>query len=460
MSPDVMKVAFLAFTAPALTAGGGSATPPAKPARAGPRRPRPPTSAARAGASTGPPPPRTPTPRTAPSTPPGTPPACSPPPGRTTPIAHADEQRRHEPADVDDPDRRALPRSAVEGARVVEADHRAGAAGTDHDHEQRPAAQRGAGQAPGSTADHTSACSADRRQHQVRAAHRVRAANSPEHRAREDAHDHEQRQQGARLPGGHPCPATRYGTPQSRPNTVPQNWVPVCVPEPEPGARLEPRRAQHRAAPPAAALPGRRRGTRRPVAHHHEHREPDEHAQPGRTEERGGPARAVQQRRERHRRQHLPELPHEARELVITGTRRGGNQAVTTERTLMNVSASPVPISTPGGDRERQRGRQREHELTRGHRQRTRRRPAPAPEPVEQQADGHLQRRIDQQLQHYETGQGRGAGLEALGGVQPRHAERRPVHHPDDVGRERGRPDEPHPARRRRRGRRPRLCQR
>ncbi len=41
-----------------------------------------------------------------------------------------------------------------------------------------------------------------------------------------------------------------------------------------------------------------------------------------------------------------PSCPTRPVSCVITGTRRGGNQAVTTERTLMNVSASPVPIST------------------------------------------------------------------------------------------------------------------
>jgi hypothetical protein len=41
-----------------------------------------------------------------------------------------------------------------------------------------------------------------------------------------------------------------------------------------------------------------------------------------------------------------PDCPIRPVSWVINGTRRGGNQAVTTDSTLMNVSASPAPTST------------------------------------------------------------------------------------------------------------------
>ena len=54
----------------------------------------------------------------------------------------------------------------------------------------------------------------------------------------------------------------------------------------------------------------------------------------------------MQQRGERDRRQHLPELAESPVSCVISGTCRAGNQAATTESTLMNVNASPAPTST------------------------------------------------------------------------------------------------------------------
>ena len=176
----------------------------------------------------------------------------------------------------------------------------------------------------------------------------------------------------------------------------------------------------------------------------------------GRGQERGRPAGAVQQRRERHRGEHLPELADEAGELghhryPARREPRGDHRQHADERQRVARAHQHAR-----GDRERQRRRQREQQLARGHRQRPGHDQHAAAEPVEQQADGHLQAGVDQQLQHHEAGQGRGPGGEPVGGVQPRHAERGAVHHADHVGGERDRPDDPHPARRRRRSRRPR----
>ena len=217
-----------------------------------------------------------------------------------------------------------------------------------------------------------------------------------------------------------PCPATRYGTPQSSPKTVPQNWVPVWVHSPSrvPGSDHDGRspRSTSRggAAGGGGGAPGGRSRTTASTA------SPTARPTPAAREERRGPARAVQQRGERHR----ARAPARAGRrgpvsCVITGTRRGGNHAVTTESTLMNVSASPVPTSTRAA---MARGSEVASASTSW--------PAaivnapdgdqrPAAEPVEQQPDGHLQGGVDQQLQHHEPGQRRGAA--------PGSAARRPA---------------------------------
>ena len=90
-----------------------------------------------------------------------------------------------------------------------------------------------------------------------------------EQRARHDPDDHEQREQRAAPAGVIPCPATRYGTPQSSANTVPENCVPVCVQRPSrvPGSRHAVReavrapRAAWRPAAAAGAPGGRSRST-------------------------------------------------------------------------------------------------------------------------------------------------------------------------------------------------------
>jgi hypothetical protein len=109
-----------------------------------------------------------------------------------------------------------------------------------------------------------------------------------------------------------------------------------------------------------------------------------------------------------------PSWPSRPVSWVISGTRRAGNQAVTTESTLMKVSASPAPTSTRAV-------------TASGMVSATASSNCPAamvsapttisrrPEPVQQQADGNLQGRVDQQLQHDEPGQHRRRGAEPLG---------------------------------------------
>ena len=130
-------------------------------------------------------------------------------------------------------------------------------------------------------------------------------------------------------PDENPCPATRYGTPQSSANTVPENWVPMCVQSPSrvPGSRQDATSpAQHLAratgAGGGAGAPGGRSRTTASTA--------SATATPSPAAETNAVVqpRAVQQRGERHRGQHLPELPDAGRSAASSsapagpGTRR------------------------------------------------------------------------------------------------------------------------------------------
>jgi len=143
-----------------------------------------------------------------------------------------------------------------------------------------------------------------------------------------------------------PCPATRYGTPQSSANTVPENCVPVCVQRPSrvPGSRQACWRlcstSRGVAAGGGAGAPGGRlrstASTASATAVPSAAAEPNAVVQPGPcSSAANGIADST-----------CPSCPTSPVSCVISGTRRGGNQATTTASTLMNVSASPAPTST------------------------------------------------------------------------------------------------------------------
>ena len=143
-----------------------------------------------------------------------------------------------------------------------------------------------------------------------------------------------------------PCPATRYGTPQSSPKTVPQNWVPVCVQSPSrvPGSDHDRRRPAttsrgDKAAGRAGAPGGRSRttaSTARAAAR----------PTPAADRNAGVQPRVCSNAASGTAESTCPSWPTSPVSWVITGTRRAGNHAVTTESTLMKVSASPMPTST------------------------------------------------------------------------------------------------------------------
>ena len=147
-----------------------------------------------------------------------------------------------------------------------------------------------------------------------------------------------------------PCPATRYGTPQSSANTVPENWVPVCVHSPSrvPGSFQDATSPASTcrgdgAGGGAGAPAGRLRttaSTASATAIPSAAAETNAVLHPGPcSSAANGSADST-----------WPDCPSRPVSWVINGTRRGGNQAVTTDSTLMNVSASPrrpAPVRSP-----------------------------------------------------------------------------------------------------------------
>ena len=120
--------------------------------------------------------------------------------------------------------------------------------------------------------------------------------------------------------------------------------------------------------------------------------------------------------------------------LVSFALRSGGNHAGTSRITLMNTSASPTPSTTRAANADRQPRGEREHRLRPRHDQQTQHDQEPRPVPVDQHPDGHLQRRVDQQLDHRERPEGRGGDPEARERVGGGHTQRRTLQHRDDSG--------------------------
>ena len=248
-------------------------------------------------------------------------------------------------------------------------------------------------------------------------------------------------------PRDRPSPETRNGYPHSSAKTVPENWVVKWVHRPSrvPGCCQAERRSWpacregHRVVPAQGAGWGSR-GRR---------------ARPGFLRRRSGRAAARNAEVQPDRCSSAtngtalsswPTCPRMPVTWVITGTRRGGSQAVTSRSMLMNVTASPAPTSTRPTRASGTFGLTASSVWPSGHEGGAGGDQEARAEPVEQQPRRHLQAGIDDQLHHGEARQHAGRGLEPVGRLQAGHAERRALQHRDDVGRDADRPDEPRAA--------------
>ena len=137
----------------------------------------------------------------------------------------------------------------------------------------------------------------------------------------------------------------------------------------------------------------------------------------------------------------LPAMPARPASWATSGPRRAGNQRLPRRRTLMNVIASPQPSSArearaapyeeekakpslPGREQQDAEG---QHPL--------------GAEPVDEEPDRYLHARVDEELEDGEGGQGGGAHVEAVGGVQSGHTEGGAEDDGDEVDRDADAPD-------------------
>ncbi len=108
---------------------------------------------------------------------------------------------------------------------------------------------------------------------------------------------------------------------------------------------------------------------------------------------------------------------------ATSGPRRAGNQRVPSRSTLMNVIASPQPSSAREASAVPYEGESAKPSCPAVNSTDAERQHLLGAEPVDQQADGYLHARVDEELEDGEGRQGRGVDVEAVGGVEAGDAE-------------------------------------
>ena len=211
-----------------------------------------------------------------------------------------------------------------------------------------------------------------------------------------------------------PCALTSYGTPQSRVNTIMENWVPMWPKKP---SRVPGRRQTARTAPRISRIDvPDGRGTATPggrVPHHGEH----EHGHQGAGQRpRPRTPTASPRRAAAHANGSAESTCPSWQRMVVTwttsGTRRAGNHRGTSASTAVNTDGVAEADEHPGEHGRRQVGRDGEQELAGGQQHAADHEHRAGAEPVHREARRDLGREVHRHLHEDERRQRAGGDRE------------------------------------------------
>jgi hypothetical protein len=204
--------------------------------------------------------------------------------------------------------------------------------------------------------------------------------------------------------------------------------------EPEPGTRPAPDFPQLTSDLPRGHRRRGRPSARGRVADDRGRQQSRECAARGGQAEGGGPARVMQQHQEGHGRQDLAELAQDGRQLRDHRDAPGREPARDKREHRDEYDGVSQPDQDPGQHGLGQSGGAGQQELTGRQEDAADDEHDPRAEPVDEQAGRGLGGEVDGDLDENESRQHSGGDTEPPGRVQPGDAERRPLHHGEDVG--------------------------
>jgi hypothetical protein len=319
----------------------------------------------------------------------------------------------------------------VEGARHIEGDQRPRPAGADRQEQRHHQAER---RLPGPE-EHHRPDGEDRDDHgqqQVAAPQRVSRDEQPDDGPGHHVADHQHREHCGRR--GHVVAQARreegvapHDAHQRRNGAADQ-----VRPESQLRARASQRAAQPRQSSGGGDRTGRQRGFALPHDDGGDGR--GEHRGRARDEQRGLPARRVQQEGEGHRGDDLPQLPDGSDPLAELREHPTPEPVGQQADDRDEGRGIPHPHQDPSHDREPEVRRERQDGLPRRHDQRAEDDEVPRTDPIDQNADRDLERGVDHDLQHGDHGDGCCVDVEPLRRIDRGNAEGGPLCDADQIG--------------------------